>query len=109
MCGYVVECALKACICKNTAQFDFYPHPRKVVDNAWSHDFMKLVGVAGLQDQFRLARIADRALDVNWKEVDSWSEESRYEPRKVRQAAEDLFAAVSDPDHGVLACIKRYW
>lgn len=108
MCGYAVECALKSCICKNTAQFDFYPHPRNVVENAWSHDFTKLVSVAGLQDQFRLARDADGLLDVNWKEVETWSEDSRYESKKGRQAAENLFAAVSDP-HGVLACIKRYW
>jgi HEPN domain-containing protein len=27
MCGYVVECALKACICKGTGPYDFYPHP----------------------------------------------------------------------------------
>lgn len=109
MCGYVVECALKACICKNTAQFDFFPHPDKVVRNAWSHDFKRLIGVAGLQDQFRLARSADPLLDVNWNEIDGWSEDSRYESKKDHQAAENLFGALSDPDHGVLACIKRYW
>jgi len=109
MCGYAVECALKACICKNTAQFDFYPHPRKVVENAWSHDFTKLVGVAGLQDQFRLARNTDAVLHVNWNEIDGWSEDSRHESKKGSQAAENLITAVSDPDHGVLACIKRYW
>lgn len=107
MCGYVVECALKACICKNTSQYDFYAKPDKA-RHAWSHDFAKHVGLAGLEDQFRLTRNADRVLQVNWEVVDGWSEDSRYEP-KGRQAAEDLFAAVSDPDHGVLACIKRYW
>jgi HEPN domain-containing protein len=35
MCGYVAECALKACICKRTNQNDFYPHPDDV-RRAWS-------------------------------------------------------------------------
>ncbi len=48
MCGYVVECALKACICAQTNQFDFYPHPQQARD-AWSHEFDKLVGLSGLK------------------------------------------------------------
>jgi HEPN domain-containing protein len=107
MCGYVVECALKACICKKTNQFDFYPRPEEARD-AWTHKFAKLVGVSGLELEFKAARQADIALEVKWREVDDWSESSRYTPRG-RKAAEDLWAAVSDPDHGVLACIKRYW
>jgi hypothetical protein len=107
MCGYVVECALKACICKKTNQFDFYPK-REEYNKAWTHNFKNLAAVSGLQSEFDLARNADTILNINWKEVEDWSEDSRYEP-KGRQAAVDLFAAVSDPDHGVLACIKRYW
>ena len=54
------------------------------------------------------ARWADSVLNVNWNSVDDWSEDSCYEPHD-RKEAEDLLAAVSDPDHGVLACIKRFW
>jgi len=32
MCGYVVECALKACICKRTKEFDFYRSPEESRD-----------------------------------------------------------------------------
>jgi HEPN domain-containing protein len=107
MCGYVVECALKACICRKTNQFDFYPRPEEARD-AWTHKFTKLIGVSDLDEEFEAARRSDVALDVNWKEVDDWAESSRYEPRGQKKA-EELFAAVSDPHHGVLACIKRYW
>ncbi len=107
ICGYVVECALKACICSRTNQFDFYVHPR-VASKAWSHEFGKLIEVSGLEEEFRAARQSDRVLDVNWKTVEDWSEDSRYEPRGQREA-EDLVVAVSDPDHGVPSCIRRYW
>jgi hypothetical protein len=107
MCGYVVECALKACICKNTAQFDFYPKPETVKD-AYTHKSTPLIRAAGLSEDIAIERKTDSRLDVNWNIVGGWSQDSRYEP-KGRQAAEDLFAAVSDPDHGVLACIKQYW
>lgn len=98
---------MKACICKQTQQFDFYPRPEDAKD-AWTHKFSKLLRVSGLEEQFKAARQADAVLEVNWKEVEDWSESSRYE-RRGPKVAEDLLVAVSDPDHGVLACIKRYW
>jgi hypothetical protein len=107
ICGYVVECALKACICSQTNQFDFYVHP-KVAGKAWSHEFAKLIEVSGLEVEFKAARQGDRDLDVNWKTAEDWSEDSRYEPRGQREA-EDLLKAVSDADHGVLSCTRRYW
>lgn len=108
MCGYVVECALKACICKKTNQFDFYRSPDESRD-AWSHDFQKLVRAAGLESEFRAARAADEDLNVNWDNVGkNWSPDSRYERRTQREAG-TLLAAVADPDHGVLSCIKQLW
>ena len=107
MCGYAVECALKACICSQTSQFDFYPHPRDV-QKAWSHNFDDLIGLSGLKPKFDYERAKDSRLDLNWTLVDNWSESSRYE-RHGKGDADELYAAVSDPTHGVLACIKRYW
>jgi HEPN domain len=63
MCGYVVECALKACICRQTSQFDFHPHPKES-QKAWSHNFANLIDASGLEEQFKAARQADSALDV---------------------------------------------
>jgi len=107
ICGYAVECALKACICSGTNQFDFHVHP-DIARKAWSHKFANLIDVSGLEEELDAARLHDSVLDVNWKNVENWSEDSRYD-RRSQKDAEDLYSAVSDPVHGVLACIKRYW
>jgi hypothetical protein len=107
MCGYVVECALKACICKKTNQFDFYPRPDQARD-AWTHKYAKLIGLADVVKKLDDDRRADVTLNIYWNTVEGWSENSRYEPSGKKEA-EDLLAAVSDPVHGVLACIKRHW
>jgi len=53
-------------ICKNTNQFDFYPHP-KMVQKAWTHNFPNLIEVSGLKTEFDAERQQDSDLDVNWK------------------------------------------
>lgn len=105
ICGYVVECALKACICKDTSVFDFKPEE---VKKARSHEFDDLIALAKLTQGIRAERNADTHLDVNWKVVEDWSVESRYR-RELPNRAQDLYVAISDPIHGVFACIKRHW
>ena len=108
MCGYAVECALKACICRRTREFDFYANPADSKD-AWSHDFARLIKVADLVDEFAGARQADDQLDINWRSVErNWSPASRYETHD-QDEAEQLLVSISDPTHGVLACIKQFW
>ena len=107
MCGYAVECALKACICKKTEQFDFHPSPDES-RAAWLHDFGKLIKAAELEREFKAARTADLDLDVKWKSVENWSPNSRYESRGQPEA-QLILDAVADPDHGVFICIKRLW
>jgi hypothetical protein len=73
------------------------------------HEFESLVTVSGIEGEFKAARRADPVLDVNWRNVaEDWSPDSRYESSS-KQEAEDLLAAISDPDHGVFSCIKRLW
>jgi hypothetical protein len=107
MCGYVIECALKACICKNTSQFDFHPSPDDV-RKAWSHGTKDLIASAKIKDKIDAERRADKVLDVYWTVVAVWSVDSRY-IKRIQTEAEDLYAAISDPLHGVFACIKRHW
>jgi hypothetical protein len=89
MCGYAIECALKACIARRTNQFDF--PDKRFANSVWTHDLAECDALRG-----------------KWQTVDYWSEDSRYEPR-AQKAAADLFSAVADPDHGMLACLKRFW
>ena len=44
--GYVIECALKACIAKQTRKFDF--PDKKTAIESYTHDLEKLVKVAKL-------------------------------------------------------------
>ncbi|HWY48146.1 MAG TPA: hypothetical protein VNX70_12225 [Bryobacteraceae bacterium] len=56
----------------------------------------------------RVCMTACSTYNVHWKNVEDWSDDSRYD-RRVQKDAQDLYSAVSDPVHVVLACIKRYW
>ena len=49
LAGYVVECALKACIAKRTRIHDF-PDKQRALDS-WKHDPTKLINTADLQTE----------------------------------------------------------
>ena len=107
LAGYVVECALKACIAKLTRAEEFPPN-KKTVEDYYTHDLMKLVGTAKLATEFADALKADSQLDINWNVVRLWKEGVRYEVKeKVR--AEELYDAITDPAHGVLQWIQSRW
>lgn len=107
LCGYVVECGLKACIARKTRQFDFPPN-RKEIEEIYTHDLDKLVRSAGLKPCMDEDFGRDADLDVNWAIVKEWKEDSRYDQRDQKEATA-LFKAVSNQDHGVLQWISRYW
>ncbi len=103
LCGYVVECGLKACIAKQTKQYDF---PDKyIVNQSWVHNLAKLVITAKLplEDMEE-----DKELDSNWTLVKDWSEESRYKKCDEKKAR-DLYSAITDEKGGILQWIERYW
>ena len=106
LAGYAVECALKACIAKRTAQYDF---PDKTfAAKCFTHKAKELVPLAGLESARAAARAADTILAGNWLIVKDWSEESRYERWTVIQAAA-LIDAIREPNHGVLQWVKGHW
>lgn len=106
LAGYAVECALKACIAKETQRYEF-PDKRKV-DASYTHDLKELVRLAKLEDSLRQRTKADLWFSDNWNLVRGWSELSRYE-RYPQETAEKLFKAVTDRTHGVIAWIKLHW
>jgi HEPN domain-containing protein len=105
VCGYAVECALKACICRMTRQ-DYFPP--KDAARYYVHDLAKLLDIANLKSEFDKEKERDSAFSVNWAVVKDWSEESRYQGRQQQQARE-LVKAVSDPQHGVLRWLRENW
>ena len=106
LCGYVIECGLKACIAKQTKRYDF--PDRRAVNQSYTHDLTVLVGVAGLEPDLGLEKKRDRAFELNWNLVEQWSEESRYEKRSEKEA-HDLYSAITNRKHGVLRWIRQHW
>lgn len=103
--GYVIECALKACIAKQTQEFDF-PDKKTVMDS-YTHDLEKLVKVAKLEKQLK-SLLNDPDFSLRWSLVKDWSEESRYQTHN-RQEALDIYSAITDPNHGVLQWLQQHW
>lgn len=103
--GYVIECALKACIAKQTKKFEF-PDKKTVIDS-YTHDLEKLVKVAKLDTQLK-SLVNDPDFSLRWSTVKDWSEDSRYQTHN-RQEALDIYSAITDPNHGVLQWLQQHW
>ncbi len=104
--GYVVECALKACIAKLTKRHDF--PDLKTTDGSYTHDMNKLLKTAHLDDQKKADMRVDPEFAINWSVVNEWSVQSRY-TKPTKAEAEGLYAAITERRHGVLPWIRRRW
>ncbi|MDP2675711.1 MAG: HEPN domain-containing protein [Dehalococcoidia bacterium] len=106
LAGYAVECALKACIAKQTRQYDF---PNKaLVNQAYTHNLSQLVGVAGLKDELDIKTQSDATFAVNWAIVKDWTEDARYE-RHGEAKVRDFLRAIVDRKRGVLSWLRDHW
>lgn len=106
LAGYAAECALKACIAKQTARHEF---PEKEWAIAcYTHKLSELAKLAGLDKALKAAEHTHPELIWNWNLVRNWSEASRYE-RPSSADAEELVKALEERKHGVLRWLRRYW
>jgi HEPN domain-containing protein len=104
--GYVIECALKACVARQTERHDF---PDKARANAsHTHDLPALMALTGLENSLKQAMQAEPKLDQNWATVRNWREHSRYS-RPSQVDAEELFHAIAARRYGLLRWLKRHW
>jgi len=106
LCGYVIECGLKACIAKQTKMYDF--PDKETVNKSYTHDLSRLVKVSGLERDLDSEMTKDTTFALNWAIVKDWSEESRYKKHTTKKA-KDLYSAISNKQHGVLRWIKQHW
>jgi HEPN domain-containing protein len=106
LCGYAVECALKACIAKMTRRYDF--PDKAVLQGAYTHDLTLLLKIAKLEAARETASKRDGDFEVNWYIVKEWSQQSRCGTHDPLQALE-LLNAVASRRHGVLRWIRHYW
>ena len=76
ICGYAIEIALKARICKSL-NWSSFPSTRKDFDGLQSfktHDLEILLRFSGIEDIIRLNHLAA------WSKIEQWDPEKRYEP-----------------------------
>jgi HEPN domain-containing protein len=104
--GYIIECALKACVAKRTQKGQFPDKQTAVASH--THKLEDLLKVAQLGDVHREQTRANLVFEANWNLVRDWSEQSRYR-KHSREAAEAIVSAISDKKHGVLRWIKQHW
>jgi len=84
------------------------PNYLKRLAECFTHDLVKLVGLAGLEAEFGTARSANPALGVYWGTVKDWKETSRYE-LKTEAEAKAIYEAVSHDPDGVYQWIRTRW
>jgi HEPN domain-containing protein len=96
--GYVIECALKACIAKKTKEYDF--PEKKLIDKIYTHNLTQLLSVVGIK--------VEEQIKIRWTVVKDWSEQDRYK-RHMEEKAKNIYEAVANPKEGVLEWIKQYW
>jgi hypothetical protein len=111
--GYAVECALKSCILARMIHTGWiFDEEVKKVDECRTHEFMKLIQIAGmidlLNDALKMSATAGGEFVANWDKAREWKVTSRYASRTEAEARE-LFAAITDDPHGVLRWIRNYW
>lgn len=106
LAGYSVELALKACIAK---QISANTIPDKdLIRNVYSHEFSKLIGLAGLSGELKRELARDQVFAVNWAIASEWVPDARYRPYTMFEA-QALLDAIEDSEHGVIQWIRRFW
>lgn len=106
--AYAIECALKACIAKQTNLHDF---PDKFfAQKSYTHDLLVLLDLAGLTPKLKRDTTppASPELGINWQLVKDWNERARYQ-QKTEAQARRLYQAITDAAKGVLPWVKGQW
>lgn len=110
LCGYVVELALKACVCKHLGIED-YPEGEPNLKGLFrTHDFRSLELIAGLRSSISAKRQTSFTFDANWTVATSWKSEDRYLLNfKTQSEAHDMLEALRSKPEGVLTWLSQQW
>lgn len=108
LCGYVVEFALKARICR-LLKLPSYPETGDIGRFFKTHDFDVLKFLAGLTSEINVLR--NKQLFDNWSTATSWKPEQRYLPKGTsdQKRANDVLASLTDDPNGVLTWLSKRW
>lgn len=103
LAGYVIELALKGCYCKKVGKYTFPPE-RETYNQLYSHNLNDILIVSRTKSAYDKAVITDMRLQIAWEVVKDWSEKTRYQIIKKRDA-KPMVEAVEV----VLKWIKTLW
>jgi hypothetical protein len=111
LAGYAVECGLKSCVLKHIdttgaifADADYL----KSIARCWTHNFVELLGLAGLVAEHGRASGANPTFRTFWAVAKDWKETSRYD-EKTEQQARALYDAITHNPDGVFLWIQQRW
>ena len=102
--GYAVECALKACIAKQTKKHDF--PDKEIANKAHLHNLEQLLKVAGLERDLERDMKTNKKLELNWAVVKDWKTASRYVTDISAADARDMYSACTAQKNGILSWIR---
>lgn len=106
LAGYAVELGLKACVSQQFRQ-DEIPD-KQLLGKVLTHDFSKLVALAGLNSALQRTQRDDATFQAYWGIVNEWDSDSRYDMVEAL-SAQRLLQAIGDPKYGVMQWIRRHW
>jgi hypothetical protein len=105
--GLAIECAIKACIAKQTQQHEFPDKARAI--ECFEHDPARLIKSAGLKTALDAECSADPQFSSNWAIIKNWNVASRYEHSITRAEAREIYSAAAARKHGVLKWLRNHW
>ena len=103
--GLAVECAVKACIAKNTRRYDFPPN-QNAIKEIYTHDLAKLIRAAKLETALDTDRKGNILFKNKWDVLKDWNVNTRYATSGLN--ATDLYAAVTGRN-GVMQWLRQRW
>jgi hypothetical protein len=106
LAGYAVELGLKACVAKQIREHQI--PDKSLIIGVYTHEFQKLVGLAGLTAVLKERQEEDQFFQAYWGISAEWKPESRYAIIDS-MSAELMLTAIGDTEHGVLQWIKAHW
>lgn len=105
--GYVVECALKACVAK---QFGLHEVPdKKLVNSFYTHNLEELLSISGVKRAKEQRANVEASFEANWNIVKDWSETERYNLGITEVRAREMYDAVTDSASRILPWLKTRW
>ncbi len=94
LCGYVVEMALKACICRSLNLSEYPDSESGFRQTFRTHDFKLLLLLSGLRSRVEAQRKISTRFNENWSLATAWQLEDRYTLGQIRDHAQGMLEAL---------------